>query len=609
MELIFRKLGKGEMDRPPTQRDQFNNDDVELVDALVRESLQNSLDARDANGIVRVHFRLHDASPTHFEALARFLDLENLRIHLRATKMLPDDVDLEQCRLLVIEDFGTTGLTGAWDEWDKKPFCDFWRRMGVSNKRGGSLGRWGLGKLVFSSASQARIFFGLTVRSDDASRGYLMGQAVLTTHELDDGERYDSHGFFALPGDEDFQFPETSETELEAFRKACGLTREHEPGLSVVVPFAQPSITLSRIAQGALRNYFFPILMGRLELRIGEFTLDASTFGELARLHGDARFSDGLLPEFIDTMQQGRTGEIEPVVLPRTWNREPMEKSLGEHLDALRAKLASGSAVYVRAPLLLKRKDGSEKPTHVDLFLKRSPNERGDTLVVRDTIVLPSESKYFRGKNVFAALVADDADVCSFLGDAENPAHTSWSATAEKVTTNWRNSSERLKEVRGALQQLYGALFTSVETLDENALIDVFSVRSSEGASGRRPRGPIIRPTNIPNLPARPRAYRLSRLSGGFVIRADVGLTADELPIQIRVRTAYDVLRGNPFSKHDSLDFDFNERQLDVLASGATTSAQAPNVLLIEAHGANFAVVVRGFDVRRDLIVDPVRVS
>ena len=43
MELIFRRQRGGEMDRPPTQRDQFNNDDVELVDALVREALQNSL--------------------------------------------------------------------------------------------------------------------------------------------------------------------------------------------------------------------------------------------------------------------------------------------------------------------------------------------------------------------------------------------------------------------------------------------------------------------------------------------------------------------------------------------------------------------------------------
>ena len=93
------------------------------------------------------------------------------------------------------------------------------------------------------------------------------------------------------------------------------------------------------------------------------------------------------------------------------------------------------------------------------------------------------------------------------------------------------------------------------------------------------------------------------------MIKADLGLNAEELPIKVRVRAAYDVLRGNPFSKHDSLDFDFNEQQLDVFAVGATTSAQAPNVMLIEVHDADFAVEVKGFDIKRDLIIDPGRVS
>lgn len=62
---------------------------------------------------------------------------------------------------------------------DKEPFSDFWRRMGKSHKAGKSLGRWGLGKLVFSSSSEARIFFGLTVRKTDPELSLLMGQPVI----------------------------------------------------------------------------------------------------------------------------------------------------------------------------------------------------------------------------------------------------------------------------------------------------------------------------------------------------------------------------------------------------------------------------------------------
>ena len=89
MQLSFRRLGDGEMDRPPTQRDQFNNDDVELVDALVRESLQNSLDAA-AEEKVRVRFSLHRPDDAGRGALLAQLDLEQLRKRLRACAIDPE---------------------------------------------------------------------------------------------------------------------------------------------------------------------------------------------------------------------------------------------------------------------------------------------------------------------------------------------------------------------------------------------------------------------------------------------------------------------------------------------------------------------------------------
>ena len=73
-------------------------------------------------------------------------------------------------RLLVIEDFGTTGLKGAVDVKDDGQFCGFWRRFGRSNKKQAQGGRWGLGKLVFPSASQVRTVVGLTRRAGDAKQ-------------------------------------------------------------------------------------------------------------------------------------------------------------------------------------------------------------------------------------------------------------------------------------------------------------------------------------------------------------------------------------------------------------------------------------------------------
>lgn len=604
MQLSFRRLGDGEMDRPPTQRDQFNNDDVELVDALVRESLQNSLDASDAE-TVRVRFSLHTPDDAGREALVRHLDLPQLRDRLAACGTDPGVIAFHEPKLLVIEDFGTTGLTGSWNSMDKAPFSDFWRCLGKSHKGGKSLGRWGLGKLVFSSSSQARVFFGLTVRKDEPELPLLMGQAVLTTHELE-GKRFDSHGFYCRLGDTAMQLPITDLDQVRSFAAACGVVRAREPGLSVIVPYVVGTITEQRVVQAVLRNYFFPILLGKLVVTVGAEKIDADTFADLARAHGGSRFANGALAHFIGAMRSVRKSEIKPHVLPSTWVSTGMAAALGDHAKTLRDRYQAGECLCVRAPLLLKQKDGGELNTQFDLFLQKASDD-GDTLFVRDTIVLPAESKYFRGYRTLAALVADDRPICTFLGDAENPAHTSWSASAERVTAEWRNPSARLKEVRGALQQLYDEIVSSLETRDPNALIDFFSAKAESGARGVRPRGPVVRPPNPNPPPPTEKAYRLIRQKGGFAIRGGTALKPEQLPLTLRVRAAYDVLRGNPFSKHDPLDFDFSQKELEIKASGARTSAQSPNVLVIKASSRDFEVTVNGFDVRRDLIIDASR--
>lgn len=607
MELIFRRQHGGEMDRPPTQRDQFNNDDVELVDALVREALQNSLDAKSGPDPVMVRFSLHDPSTDETAALVKFFDLPRLREHLKLCNMEPEGIDYEKPRLLVIEDFGTGGLTGLWDAWDDKPFCDFWRRMGRSHKGGKSLGRWGLGKLVFSSASRANVFIGLTTVASDPARTCLMGQAVLTTHTAANGTRYDSHGFFAKRGEDDFQLPITDATEIAEFRSATNITRDGQPGLSIVVPYVRDTVTTKRLVQGVLNNYFFPILLGRLEVTVGDVRINAETFASLAKQHGGDRFADGQLATFIGNMRAVRQAEVVPTFLPKNWLDVGVENALGDALKPLKDQLQNGACVCLRAPVLLKRKTGQEITTHIDLFVQRAAV--GMALFVRDTIVLPAEAKYFRGRQVFAALVADEKEVSAFLGDAENPAHTSWSATADLVEKNWRNPSARLREIRNALQRAHDALVVSMEITDPNALIDIFSAPAEAGSRGRRPKGPIVRKPKIDPKPPTPRAYRIVRLSGGFALRADKGLSQDKLPFVIRVRAAYDVLRGNPFSKHDPLDFDFENDELKIGAQGAVVTAQASNVLLVKVTALQFDVEVRGFDQKRDLIIDPTRVQ
>ena len=60
MEWYFRDISDDPSEKELTQQDQFNNDEVALAEALVRETIQNSTDASANGGQVRVRFALHN---------------------------------------------------------------------------------------------------------------------------------------------------------------------------------------------------------------------------------------------------------------------------------------------------------------------------------------------------------------------------------------------------------------------------------------------------------------------------------------------------------------------------------------------------------------------
>jgi hypothetical protein len=608
MELRFRVPAADEMERPPTQRDQFDNDDVELVDALVRESIQNSLDAKRQGALepVRVCFRIEELSHERLSQANALLRASDLNEHLQACD-LPLIEPTEPLRSLIIEDFGTTGLTGSWSSLDEMPFSDFWRRMGRSHKSGQALGRWGLGKLVFSSSSKARVFFGLTIREGEDCP-LLMGQAVLTTHQLKDGTRQDSHGFYAQEG-VGLQLPIRDAATLDSFCHAFGIIRNNNPGLSIAIPYLRDGISHERIIKGVLRNYFFPILYGRLKVAVGDVEINEKTFSKLTESIDPSHFAGGDLASFINAMKESRSPSAAlPIILPDEWAKlGSLDVALAENLEPLRSRLNDGEVVVVRAPILLKRKSGVELKTYVDVFLGRAKVD-SPALFVRGSIVLNAESKYFRGKKIFSALIADHAEISEFLGDAENPAHTGWSASAEKVSGRWRSPRDRLSDVRGVLQKVHNALVSAVETLDKEALVSIFSIPSEDGVSGPKRKGEKVDKGALPKIPVNPRSFHVVELRDGFRIRAG-SIDESDIPFSIRVRLAYDVIRGNPFRKHDPADFDLREKQLSFNGKGVKLSAINAGTLKVDVHDKDFVVDVLGFDRNRDLIIDPERIS
>ncbi len=606
MKCLARVIPRAEVDQGITQRDQFNSDEFPIRETLVREPHQNSLDGRSPlfHGPVTTRIRL--VEPAIENAAYWGGVLEPLRPHLQASRLDLTGIDLSMPRILLIEDFGTTGLLGNADDKDDLNFSDFWRRFGLSHKKGAAAGRWGLGKLVFSSASSIGTFFGLTVRADDPSRErLLMGQAVLNNHKIGQTD-YAPHVFFAVPAADDFQLPERDYSTVEAFRKAACLTRVDEPGLSIAILCLREGLEPDRLMPYVITNYFFPILTGRLVVEMGDKKIDTASFDELAKSHGGPELADGSLINFIRQVDRVR-GAAPGILLGADWVKEGVAEGLSDaDLERARTSFLAGEMVGIRAPVQLRRKTGAILSSYVDAYLQASPAEsKGQAVYVRGDITIPGESRSFRGRKTLAALLALEGSVVEFLGDAENPAHTRWIGSADKLTAKWSSAAEKVSAVKRLLNDLNDIL-TEVETrIDETALIEFFSIPTpaTPEAKKKPKRPPPPPPSPPPPRPAtlKPKAFHVAAKGGGFLIRGNPAADIP-LPYQIKLIAAYGVRRGNPFKKHKPLDFDFRAAgALSAKAAGASWTATEPNTILIDVASHDFKFEVTGFDTERDL--------
>lgn len=610
MRLSFQEIRPGDVEQELTQRDQFDTDKVPLTATLMREALQNVMDARAPGyvGPLRVRIGTHEA-PESDEPFWTGL-FSGLAERLTASEVPVAGLNFSRPNFLTIEDFGTTGLRGATTSRDNSEFSDFWRRVGRSHKSGSKGGSWGLGKLVFPVSSQLRSFFGLTIRSDDTSATpHLMGQSILNTHELN-GRRYVPHGFFCENGDGGIQVPATDPDLIRRFSASTGLTRTGQAGLSIVIPFPRSELTKDALIPLIIEHYFFPILTGELVVDVGDEIISADTMDRLAARFSQTSLGDGHLIAFIRELDEARKAAT-PVAVPSGWDGTGGLEAVFDsvRVQELREQYLRGDLLHFRLPLRFVRTSGESMNGDFDVFLKPAPaGVSAPSLFIRNAITVPNEASYFPNQHVFAAMVASQPPASAFLRDAENPAHTSWNGRAEKLVSRWRSSGPTLSKIRNSARKLDQLVGNSENLVDENALISLLSVPRA-AAERRRVSNPLNNPP--PPLPEpTPRAYRITPQSGGFRVQGNGAADADNFPMTLSVRAAYALSRGDPFKRYQPFDFSFlAPRKIQVREEDANVERLGDNVLLIQADSRDFSVEVTGFDTNRDVIVQVSRVQ
>lgn len=632
---IFSPVSAASVRRDPNETELFKTEqagegEYSGTDALVREVIQNSLDAGHREEPVRVRFALHPSSDLpERDRLAHYFSRLEPALEFRDISFSEGVPHLHN-GFLVCEDFGTSGLAGdpnlvtdpPKNSQDRQDFFWFWRNIGRSGKTGDDLGRWGLGKTVYRAASRVGCMFGLTVRKGDG-RELLMGQAVLKIHRHNVSE-YAPEGFWCSgAGANGTPLAIEAVEELDRFRYEWKLSRKHEPGLSVVVPYVAEELKAESLLRLVVVNFFLPIIKGELVVDVSgqlsgqrqEWRVDSSTISTIcSELKWNGRvtlklasappisFAKDCLKEATHCHQTKLLGE----------SRVPSLDDLSfdeETLDIVRRKYLAEEIVAIKVKAVLPRKSGSPETGELLAFLQRTgSSDRYESYYVREgmTITKLNTKRSIRG--VRGMVVVEPGSLASLLGDTEGPAHTTWdTSNDERPNRVWKTWKGRVTFFSNILDSLNELLTPKSSAPDFDLLSDFFSIEQAigpqlnrrskkHGEQGEKP------PFSPP--PPTPRWYRLNGRPGGFTI-ADSVTPPTEVGSILRVSVAYDLPSGNPMKAWSKFDFDFKDKnsRLQFTGNGVNVKAKAGNIMEIEVTKSDFQVTATGFDIHRDLFV------
>ena len=564
--------------------------------ALIRESIQNSLDAAIAGESLLVRISLfdrgnalvrNDVLPYITDAQSHYSAPDN---GLRSED-LPSDG--EECSAIVFEEFGTSGLKG--DPGASRPprddkknnFFHFFRAEGRSDKDSSNRGSWGVGKDAFYRASRINTIFALTVRADDF-RALLMGKTILKSHYV--GDEYCQDGFFGVLPEENQRLvlPIEDSGKILEFTKIFQLERKDDTGLSVVIPWPDTEINESAVIQAVFRNYFYSIISGSLKVKVEtsgvQTLLDQETILSESRKYTDEQ---GLLPiiELAEWVLK-ETPECHVINEPDTrrapeWGKELFPEGL---VNSLREKFENGEKIAIKVPLTFRKRDGSRLASHFHVYLaKDNTNTRRRPTFIRDGILI-SDARPPALQGLRALVIAEDKPLSEFLRLAENPSHTVWQA--QQLKPHYLAWAATLRFVRNSVGEIYNLMMKEDSGEDRFILSDFFP----------HPRQRRESP------PPRPRYCRITRADQGFaVIPGKNRMPENGL---LRIEVAYDTRHGSAKGRHSIEDFQLGQHPIKIRTDGAEEAEVTSNSLLVRVlEPDKFRIVVTGFDQNRQLYI------
>lgn len=593
--------------------------------ALVRESLQNSLDAaQDGIDSVTVRFALAGPkSAVPADVAADYFQL--LPDHVRASGFDGVSPD-EDCQYLVVEDFGTTGLLGdplsAQEPTDGETnhFYYFFRHEGKSGKQQGQRGRWGIGRFVFPMSGRLCSIVALTVRDPkigDSPDPLLMGNSVLRAHTLD-GQMYEPDGYWGASADASKPVqPYRDENLIRAFSEDFRVSRTTEPGLSVVVPFLEPGWTAGMLVSACVKDYFVPVSRGRLniivdDLDTGERTaINAGTLTEI--VDGLAREMREPLLRDIELVAWAEKAPAISMVSTYDGTVKPeWDSNLLFHessLELARNKFSGEGRVVINLPISVRReKEGTVQDSFIRVVIAESIGQRGQALFARSGIIVSEAGGRSTITDARVLVLIDDEPASRMLGDAEGPAHVNWSDQTKAFKQRYRHGPTWLTVVRSSPIQILKRLRGLEGRQDDLIAAEYFPLPDPGPRKGAES-------TPSPKKKTPPRGADRMRLvvdedgPGRIVARLNPKAIASSAT-RVALTCAYDSAGSHAISAWEPEDFRLVEgppsqtTDIGIEAVGGTISVTDNTLSADITDPEEFKLTFSGFDANRDVVIE-----
>ena len=580
----------------------FDGDKVPLSETIVREAIQNSLDARLETDGTAVHVRIsfhEEVDGPQIKFLKEAMDYRQ-----QAGLFVPPEWDVGKVRWMNIEDFESSGLRGPVDK-RTGDFWNYWLNFGLSNKAVNSRGGRGIGRVTFLIASTVSTVIGFTRRHEDKEE-HACGMAVLKAGDYNSDFR-STHAYLAEKESGPVYKLHDSNKFKNDLRDAFGFRQDIEKsddsGLSLAIPYPNEKLTEGGIIASVIEHFGPAVLSGILKVTVSEETLDNNSLPSLAKQYGSDFSNPALIedPNRYIGLLHATTTDTPSRSLTLI---EAKKESLAEHANeepvlSILNDLEDDKTVVFDIEFPLTGIQGKTQSRITCVAMKTPGKVTSIDMFFRDGMYLPLvRSRTPRGYDML--LFAEDPALSDYLNLCEGKAHLDLLENAEvRQKLKSKGCKVTVKRLVKNLPDAIRLLFVpEVSEPDATVFADMFSVpiddkpKRQKSPGKPKPGKPVDPP---PVVTKRISPFEVNEIQGGFQVKANSEYT--DWPASMRMKIAYADGARNP--KWNKLDFDLGK--MSRKETGCEEIRTINNYLYATLCDKDFLIEVSGFDDNREL--------